>query len=102
MAMLRRVFSSVVLILVAGCCVGSAAEAVKPLRVLLITALLYVGVRESVRVNNLMVVLKLGVLAFLYGSPDVTYYCLGHYDRAAGSSLQAQFLDFYSNPGRSA
>ena len=30
--------------------------------VLLITALLYVGVRESVRVNNLMVVLKLGVL----------------------------------------
>jgi len=31
--------------------------------------------------------LKMGVLAYLYGSPDLAYYCFQCYDRAAGTSL---------------
>lgn len=36
--------------------------------------------------------LKLGLLAFLYGSPDVTYFCFKSYDDKKGTSLHKSFL----------
>ena len=37
--------------------------------------------------------LKLGLLAFLYGSPDVTYFCFKTYDGKKGTSLHRSFLE---------
>lgn len=37
--------------------------------------------------------LKLGLLAFIYGSPDVTFQCFKIYDDRNGTSLQRAFLD---------
>ena len=37
--------------------------------------------------------LKLGLLAFLYGSPDVTYFCFKTYDGKKGTSLRRSFLE---------
>jgi len=36
--------------------------------------------------------LKIGVLAYLYGSPDLTYYCFQHYDQIKGSDLRTRVL----------
>jgi len=36
--------------------------------------------------------LKLGMLAYLYGSPDLTYHCFQLYDNLKGSSLAKSFL----------
>jgi FkbM family methyltransferase len=36
--------------------------------------------------------LKLGVLACVYGSPDLTYYCLAQYDAKQGSTLAGDFM----------
>jgi len=36
--------------------------------------------------------LKLSVLATVYGSPDLSYYCLAHYDKRNGTTLALQFL----------
>lgn len=36
--------------------------------------------------------LKLGMLAFIYGSPDLTYHCFQHYDKQKGSDLKGSFL----------
>jgi FkbM family methyltransferase len=40
--------------------------------------------------------LKLSVLAAVYGSPDLSYYCLAHYDKRKGTALA---LDFLVNAG---
>jgi hypothetical protein len=37
--------------------------------------------------------LKLSVLGFIYGSPDLTYYCLRFFDLKNGSNLQQEFLN---------
>lgn len=36
--------------------------------------------------------LKLGMLAYLYGSPDLTYHCLQHYDNLNGTDLKKSFF----------
>jgi len=36
--------------------------------------------------------LKLGILAFLYGSPDLTFYCFKQYDEKNGTGIHKQFL----------
>lgn len=36
--------------------------------------------------------LKLGMLAYLYDSPDLTYYCFQHYDELNGTDLKGLFL----------
>lgn len=36
--------------------------------------------------------LKMGVLAYLYGSPDLAYYCFQHYDQVKGTNLKVQVL----------
>ena len=81
MAMLRRVFSSVVLILVAGCCVGSAAEAVKPLRVLLITG----GCCHNYAFQT-------AALKALSAICDME---VGELQSAVQSSLETELLDMY-------
>lgn len=37
--------------------------------------------------------LKMGLLAFIYGSPDVTFHCFKHYDEKMGTSIHKRFLD---------
>ena len=39
-----------------------------------------------------MMLLKMGVLAFLYGSPDVSYYCFLKYDSRSGTELHKQII----------
>ena len=41
--------------------------------------------------------LKLGLLAFLYGSPDVAYHCFKVYDGKNGTGLHKSFLDVGGN-----
>ena len=36
--------------------------------------------------------LKLGMLAYLFGSPDLTYHCFQHYDAQKGTDLKGSFL----------
>jgi len=36
--------------------------------------------------------LKLGMLAYLYGSSDLTYHCFQHYDKLNGTDLKGLFL----------
>jgi hypothetical protein len=36
--------------------------------------------------------LKLSVLAAVYGSPDLSYFCLAHYDTKTGTNLALDFL----------
>ncbi len=36
--------------------------------------------------------LKLSILAYIYGSPDLTYYCLQHYDNQKGTDLTKLFF----------
>ncbi len=43
-------------------------------------------------------VLKLAMLGVLYGSPDLTFLCLQHYDRQNGTRLQESFLALASAP----
>lgn len=37
--------------------------------------------------------LKLSILGFIYGSPDLTYYCLRHFDSGHGTNLHQEFLN---------
>jgi len=36
--------------------------------------------------------LKLGMLAYIYGSPDLTFYCFQHYDKQNGTDLKGAFF----------
>lgn len=38
--------------------------------------------------------LKLAMLAYIYRSPDLTYYCFEHYDKLKGSDIKGQFLSY--------
>lgn len=40
--------------------------------------------------------LKLGMLAYLYGSSDLTYYCFRHYDQQKGTDLKGLFFTLES------
>ena len=40
--------------------------------------------------------LKLGMLAYLYGSPDLTYHCFQHYDKQNGTGLKGSFFTLLS------
>ncbi|MFZ2160920.1 MAG: FkbM family methyltransferase [Sideroxyarcus sp.] len=40
--------------------------------------------------------LKLGMLAYLYGSPDLTYHCFHHYDKLNETDLKGLFLALLS------
>lgn len=53
-----------------------------------------VFIRDVLKVAELcpQKLLKMGVLAYLYGSPDLTYYCFQHYDQVKGTNLKAQVL----------
>lgn len=42
--------------------------------------------------------LKMGVLAFLYGSPDVTMQCFKRYDAGRGRSLHQEFFELLQPP----
>jgi FkbM family methyltransferase len=37
--------------------------------------------------------LKLSILGFIYGSPDLTYYCLRYFDLRQGTKLHQEFLN---------
>jgi FkbM family methyltransferase len=37
--------------------------------------------------------LKLGLLSFIYGSPDVTFQCFKNYDEMNGTNIHKEFLD---------
>jgi hypothetical protein len=37
-------------------------------------------------------VLKLAMLAYIYNSPDLTYFCFQHYDQLNGTNLKSLFL----------
>ena len=39
--------------------------------------------------------LKLAMLAQIYDSPDLTFYCFQHYDRLKGSDLKQQFVTLF-------
>jgi FkbM family methyltransferase len=39
--------------------------------------------------------LKLGMLAQLYGSPDLTYHCFQHYDKLNGTDLKKDYSSIY-------
>jgi hypothetical protein len=41
--------------------------------------------------------LKLGVLSLIYNSPDLTYYCLKHFDNLQGSKLHEDFIKLIGN-----
>ena len=51
-------------------------------------------IRDIFKIPELMPdkLLKLGMLAFLYHSPDLTYYCFHHYDTKNGTDLKGSFL----------
>jgi hypothetical protein len=36
--------------------------------------------------------LKLALIAYMYGSPDLTFRCFEWYDRLEGTNLQADFI----------
>ena len=40
--------------------------------------------------------LKLGLLAFIYGSPDVSHYCFKHFDEKNGTDIHRLFLNIGS------
>lgn len=42
--------------------------------------------------------LKLGMLAYLYGSPDLTYHCFQHYDKLNGTDLKGLFFALDRTP----
>jgi FkbM family methyltransferase len=54
-----------------------------------------VFVRHIQAIQNLSAqqLLKLSVLAAVYGSPDLSYYCLAHYDMKNGTTLAPDFVE---------
>ena len=42
--------------------------------------------------------LKMSILNFMYGSPDVVFQCLRHYDNKNGTSIISQFMKMGSKP----
>ena len=53
-----------------------------------------VYVKDILKIKDLSLpkLLKLGMLAYLYGSPDLTYYCFQYYDKQKGTDLKGSFL----------
>lgn len=41
-------------------------------------------------------ILKPGILAYLYGSPDVAFYCIGKYDEQQGTDRLSQLMSLSS------
>jgi hypothetical protein len=54
-----------------------------------------VFIRDIFKVSDLTSVqlLKLSMLAFLYGSPDLTFHALQHFDKLMGTKSSASFLN---------
>lgn len=54
-----------------------------------------VFIRDILKVADLSAdkLLKMGLLTFLYGSPDVTFHCFKCYDEKNGTNLHRQFLE---------
>ena len=54
-----------------------------------------VFIRHIQAIQNLgaQQLLKLSVLAAVYGSPDLSYYCLAHHDMKNGTTLAPDFVD---------
>lgn len=51
-------------------------------------------IRNVLKIPELSVhkLLKLGVLAYMYDSPDLTYYCFQHYDKLKENEIKGQLL----------
>jgi hypothetical protein len=43
--------------------------------------------------------LKLGLIAFIYGSFDVTFQCLKYYDENNGTNIHKEFIDLGNTAG---
>lgn len=57
---------------------------------------MYIRHVHAIQYLSIQQLLKLSVLAAVYGSPDLSYFCLAHYDTKKGTSLA---LDFLVNAG---
>jgi FkbM family methyltransferase len=57
---------------------------------------MYIRHVNAIQYLSIQQLLKLSVLAAVYGSPDLSYFCLAHYDMKKGTSLA---LDFLVNAG---
>ena len=57
---------------------------------------MYIRHVQAIQDLSVQQLLKLSVLAAVYGSPDLSYFCLAHYDKKKGTKLA---LDFLVNAG---
>lgn len=58
-----------------------------------------VFIRDIFKISELspQKLLKLGLLAQLFGSPDLSYRCFQHYDKLSGTDLKGSFLNLSSS-----